>query len=176
MEQILRSTVFQLFLQKGKLLHDASTYFLHFKYEKFPSRKLCFTLSKQYMVSFCRISITFRKMDDTKLPYKFKQDPDMHGLQPLAANKITNLPVETPDLPTKFVSGQSNGWKGRADHSSLGATNKQENGHGRSLKVEQNKSEEVETPNKSRMTLGLDEFPPLGSESSKSMRKARLTR
>lgn len=115
-------------------------------------------------------------MDDSKLPYKFKQDPDMHGLQPLAANKMTNLPVETPDLPSKSVSGQNNGWKGRGDHSSRGATNKQENGHARSLKVEQSKSEEVEKPNESRIALGLDEFPPLGSESSKSRRKARFAR
>lgn len=31
----------------------------------------------------CRISITFRKMDDSKLPYKFLPDPDLLGIKPL---------------------------------------------------------------------------------------------
>ncbi|KAL6007638.1 hypothetical protein ACLOJK_033138 [Asimina triloba] len=31
-----------------------------------------------------RISITFRKMDDSKLPYSFKSDPELQGLQPLS--------------------------------------------------------------------------------------------
>ncbi|CAJ1963659.1 unnamed protein product [Sphenostylis stenocarpa] len=34
-------------------------------------------------VSSKRISITFRKMDDSKLPYKFSPDPDLVGIKPL---------------------------------------------------------------------------------------------
>lgn len=45
-----------------------------------------------------RISITFRKMDDSKLPYKFLPDPDLQGLQPFAPNKSPSSQVQTPHI------------------------------------------------------------------------------
>lgn len=35
-------------------------------------------------VHFCRISITFRKMDESKWPVGFTPEPDLQGLQPLS--------------------------------------------------------------------------------------------
>lgn len=42
----------------------------------------------------CRISITFRKMDDGKLPYKFSQDPELLGIRPLIYSPLNKSPVE----------------------------------------------------------------------------------
>lgn len=41
-----------------------------------------------------RISITFRKMDDGKLPYKFSQDPELLGIRPLIYSPLNKSPVE----------------------------------------------------------------------------------
>ncbi|KAK7412063.1 hypothetical protein VNO78_03509 [Psophocarpus tetragonolobus] len=39
-------------------------------------------------VSSKRISITFRKMDESKLPYKFSPDPDLVGIKPLVISPL----------------------------------------------------------------------------------------
>ncbi|KAF5207134.1 Rna demethylase alkbh9b [Thalictrum thalictroides] len=40
-----------------------------------------------------RISITFRKMDDSKLPFKFSLDPELLGILPLGSSLVNKLPV-----------------------------------------------------------------------------------
>ena len=40
------------------------------------------------MFSSCRISITFRKMDESKLPYKFSPDPELEGIKPLIISRL----------------------------------------------------------------------------------------
>ncbi|KAH7865066.1 hypothetical protein Vadar_001791 [Vaccinium darrowii] len=41
-----------------------------------------------------RISITFRKMDDTKQPYRFSSDPELTGIKPLVYSPIMKSPVQ----------------------------------------------------------------------------------
>ncbi|XP_043720136.1 RNA demethylase ALKBH9B-like isoform X2 [Telopea speciosissima] len=52
-----------------------------------------------------RISITFRKMDDSKLPFKFKPDPELQGLQPLSyslmKSPIQQVPHRNPIYQNK---------------------------------------------------------------------------
>lgn len=43
---------------------------------------------------FRRISITFRKMDDSKLPYKFTPDPELQGIRPLSFDRLNKSPVQ----------------------------------------------------------------------------------
>ncbi|MCI18511.1 RNA demethylase ALKBH5-like, partial [Trifolium medium] len=38
------------------------------------------------------ISITFRKMDERKLPYNFSPDPELVGIKPLIINSPRNKP------------------------------------------------------------------------------------
>ncbi|KAH7867297.1 hypothetical protein Vadar_031576 [Vaccinium darrowii] len=46
-----------------------------------------------------RISITFRKMDDTKLPYRFATDPELTGIKPLVYPPITKPPEQQQKQP-----------------------------------------------------------------------------
>lgn len=41
-----------------------------------------------------RISITFRKMDDSKLPFKFSPDPELQGIQPLGISQVSKSPLQ----------------------------------------------------------------------------------
>ncbi|PIA46634.1 hypothetical protein AQUCO_01500284v1 [Aquilegia coerulea] len=40
-----------------------------------------------------RISITFRKMDDSKRPFQFSLDPELQGILPLGSSPMNKLPV-----------------------------------------------------------------------------------
>lgn len=55
----------------------------------------------------CRISITFRKMDDSKLPYKFTPDPELQGIRPFVSKPLNKLPVhdklETETITPQYV-------------------------------------------------------------------------
>ncbi|KAJ4822187.1 hypothetical protein Tsubulata_022725 [Turnera subulata] len=91
-----------------------------------------------------RISITFRKMDDSKLPYKFAPDPELEGINPIVYSSMANQHQNPPALY------------------SIAEAPIQQNGNG---KPQENKSEIFSTRNS---TLGIDQdaFPPLGSTSS----------
>ncbi|XP_077241611.1 uncharacterized protein LOC143882093 [Tasmannia lanceolata] len=81
-----------------------------------------------------RISITFRKMDDTKLPFKFLPDPELQGLQPLAStpNKPPTQQVRNPPV---LRHNQHSGGKVEGARETLGGS----------------------------FQLGQDDFPSLGS-------------
>lgn len=53
-----------------------------------------------------RISITFRKMDDSKLPYKFTPDPELQGIRPFVLNPSNNSPVQNK-IETEISTPQS---------------------------------------------------------------------
>ncbi|KAF9608629.1 hypothetical protein IFM89_010114 [Coptis chinensis] len=40
------------------------------------------------------ISITFRKMDDRTLPFKFSPDPELQRIQPLGSSQMNKLPAQ----------------------------------------------------------------------------------
>ena len=80
-----RSTVFQLFLPRG------------IRESRYILRTVLFYIITLYDLLFCilfdswlsfvylrRISITFRKMDETKWPVGYTPEPDLQGLQPLS--------------------------------------------------------------------------------------------
>ncbi|GAB4848142.1 RNA demethylase alkbh9b [Ancistrocladus abbreviatus] len=54
-----------------------------------------------------RISVTFRKMDDGKLPYKFSTDPELLNMKPLLRSSSTRAPVQRPNLRKANGRGDS---------------------------------------------------------------------
>ncbi|XP_062175848.1 RNA demethylase ALKBH9B-like [Alnus glutinosa] len=60
-----------------------------------------------------RISITFRKMDESKLPYKFLADPELVGIKPLPLHypdqkHPDSFPIEKDDFPPRQSLNASN--------------------------------------------------------------------
>lgn len=51
-----------------------------------------------------RISITFRKMDDSKLPYKFSTDPELQGIRPLVYNPLNKSPAHQNQHENKIIT------------------------------------------------------------------------
>lgn len=51
-----------------------------------------------------RISITFRKMDDSKLPYRFSPDPELLGIKPLVRGPLNKSPVPQSQHENKNLS------------------------------------------------------------------------
>ncbi|PIA24823.1 hypothetical protein AQUCO_22100001v1 [Aquilegia coerulea] len=75
-----------------------------------------------------RISITFRKMDDSKLPFRFLPDPELQGIQPLSSSPLVNKsPIQqVPNLQNSHHQNrQSNNASevfGETDFPPLGAS------------------------------------------------------
>ncbi|XP_042519745.1 RNA demethylase ALKBH9B-like [Macadamia integrifolia] len=107
-----------------------------------------------------RISITFRKMDDRKLPFKFNPNPELQGIQPLFCSPWTKssaqqIPLPNPIHQNKRVSSTagSSFQLGEQDFHRLGGLNS--SGRSRSNK----------------RSLGEQDFPRLsGSNSSAKSR------
>ncbi|XP_042493444.1 RNA demethylase ALKBH9B-like [Macadamia integrifolia] len=77
-----------------------------------------------------RISITFRKMDDSKLPFKFKPDPELQGLQPPSYSprpkpSVKQVPPPNHIHRNKRVSSTANGsfHLGEQDSPQFGGSN-----------------------------------------------------
>ncbi|KAL5705986.1 mRNA N(6)-methyladenine demethylase [Ranunculus cassubicifolius] len=83
-----------------------------------------------------RISITFRKMDDSKLPFKFSPDPELQHIQPLGSSQTSKLHYQQVPLL-------------RNSHHHNGTT--------------KNGSEVV---TKKNVEFGELDFPPLGASST----------
>ncbi|XP_042493205.1 RNA demethylase ALKBH9B-like [Macadamia integrifolia] len=97
-----------------------------------------------------RISITFRKMDDSKMPFKFKSDPELQGLQPLSYSPTTKSPtqqVQRPNLMYQNKKASSNESKGI-----------------------------LETATSSSFHFANQDFPPLGGSNSSSSSKPNKNR
>ncbi|WOL17845.1 hypothetical protein Cni_G26638 [Canna indica] len=102
-----------------------------------------------------RISITFRKMDEKKLPFKFTPDPDLSNLrslsyaskglmpQPIQNHGSPVPPPRTPVLVQKQLAGPNS-----------------------------NRKEEQSNSIRSPYRLIEDDFPPLGSASARPPKKA----
>ncbi|URD81597.1 hypothetical protein MUK42_19074 [Musa troglodytarum] len=99
-----------------------------------------------------RISITFRKMDDSKLPYQFSPEPDLQNLQPLR-------------YPPKAVPVQQN----QGQSSPIPAAHnleidKHQNNQNPDVHCDQ--SNPIKLTINSPVKIYQDDFPPLGSGSS----------
>ncbi|KAI3729067.1 hypothetical protein L6452_17714 [Arctium lappa] len=53
-----------------------------------------------------RISITFRRMDESKIPYGYSPDPELQGLQPMISNPSRNAPLQHNQIVTKEPSSR----------------------------------------------------------------------
>ncbi|KAL5789785.1 hypothetical protein ACOSQ2_004673 [Xanthoceras sorbifolium] len=111
-----------------------------------------------------RISITFRKMDDSKLPYEFSLDPELMGIKPMVYSPLNKSYIQ-----------QNRDHKPRA-HSPFANSPFQQNRH-------QNGKlplDEIRSPKKAAYGNSFirenDDFPPLGSSSSNSGNRVRFTR
>lgn len=121
MELILLNTVFQLSQQKGILyfLVKRESYYKTTPQEGgYRLQKSCqYRLQQSYkwdvniclyfhnhflffFFGFCRISITFRKMDDSKMPYRFLLDPELDGIKPLDYSLANHQRVHYNDRST----------------------------------------------------------------------------
>ncbi|RWV96234.1 hypothetical protein GW17_00041069, partial [Ensete ventricosum] len=107
-----------------------------------------------------RISITFRKMDDSKLPYKFSSEPDLQNLEPL------RCPPKA--IPVQQNQGQSSSIP--AAHNSK--IHKHQNNQNQDVRDEQSKP--IKSTINSPFETYQNDFPPLGSGSS--ARPNRTTR
>ncbi|XP_076939265.1 RNA demethylase ALKBH9B-like [Bidens hawaiensis] len=63
-----------------------------------------------------RISITFRKMDESRIPYTYSPDPELQGLRPLTVTSVKSPPQQKPiktneasrvSVPARAVSNRS---------------------------------------------------------------------
>ncbi|KAH9751699.1 hypothetical protein WN944_006393 [Citrus x changshan-huyou] len=110
-----------------------------------------------------RISITFRKMDDSKLPYKFSPDPELMGIKPVVNSPSNKSPIEQNSLQKPLAS-----------YSPTAKSAFQQKNQNRNNKVP---SDDTETPSQLKYNSFIienDDFPPLGS--SNSGNRARFTR
>ncbi|KAI3729066.1 hypothetical protein L6452_17713 [Arctium lappa] len=53
-----------------------------------------------------RISITFRRMDERKIPYGYSPDPELQGLQPMISTPSRNAPLQHNQIVTKEPSSR----------------------------------------------------------------------
>ncbi|MCL7044873.1 hypothetical protein MKW94_022106 [Papaver nudicaule] len=100
-----------------------------------------------------RISITFRKMDDSKLPYDFSPDPELKGLEQLGRTPSSSK-LMTPRV-----------LQSRTPHQSMH--------HGSTPGLLNNQFKEMNnivTPSNNNIDLGQDSFPALGSSNSRGKR------
>nr|GMD10092.1 RNA demethylase ALKBH5-like [Ipomoea batatas] len=93
-----------------------------------------------------RISVTFRKMDESKSPFNYKPDPELLRIQPLVLHRP---PVGEPSTQQSVAENE------------------------KKIKHDKPDSPPAQTTNQNVLT-GNEEFPPLGSFSSSS--KNRSTR
>ncbi|XVE94057.1 hypothetical protein REPUB_Repub01dG0247500 [Reevesia pubescens] len=97
-----------------------------------------------------RVSITFRRMDDSKLPYKFSSDPELLGIKPLiispSAKSASHGHHQRPVVYASFVKAIA-----------------QQNPHRNSQLVKDKPEETVKTASTNDSFIcGNDDFPPLG--------------
>ncbi|KAJ4964539.1 hypothetical protein NE237_016388 [Protea cynaroides] len=96
-----------------------------------------------------RISITFRKMDDKKMPFKFRHDPELQGLQPLVYSPLMKSPAHQVPHPTLIHQNK---------------------------RVPNNESEGLLQRANSTYQLGEQDFPPLGGSNSNGRSKPNKNR
>ncbi|KAF6154289.1 hypothetical protein GIB67_026745 [Kingdonia uniflora] len=87
-----------------------------------------------------RISITFRKMDDTKLPYKYLPDPELQNIQPLGKSSLSRTPVSQVQVQSRQLQQVQ-----------------------QILRINQSNSTSTST---CPSPFENDDFPPLGGQSS----------
>ncbi|XP_022748612.1 RNA demethylase ALKBH5-like [Durio zibethinus] len=96
-----------------------------------------------------RISITFRRMDDSKVPYKFSSDPELLGIKPLI---VSPLAKSTPQ-------GHS---QRPVVYSSFVKSIVQQNQHRNGQFAKDKPEETAKTTKNDSFLCGKDDFPPLG--------------
>ncbi|KDP38875.1 hypothetical protein JCGZ_05032 [Jatropha curcas] len=99
-----------------------------------------------------RISITFRKMDDSKLPYRFSLDPELSGIKPLLHSPSVKSPYQESHKPNPL------------GYHSISKSPVQQKHHqnGKPTANKPEVSNSMDTP----FAIDRGDFPPLGSSSS----------
>ncbi|XP_050211042.1 uncharacterized protein LOC126661260 [Mercurialis annua] len=109
-----------------------------------------------------RISITFRKMDDSKLPYDFLPEPELVGIKPFIYSRWTK------------TSNQQSQPQEHLSYHSAAVSLMQQNNHQKNEPIVK-KSEEVAASKPSFSIIDSEDFPALGSSSYSSRRRANRT-
>lgn len=98
------------------------------------------------ILPFSRISVTFRKMDDSKIPYRFTPDPDLLNLKPLVRSLLPKAGMVHRNQHEVFkLNGEAN------------KSNKLESASKSNAKATVSRSFVLET----------NDFPPLGGMKSR---------
>ncbi|XVF00692.1 hypothetical protein REPUB_Repub04eG0023200 [Reevesia pubescens] len=97
-----------------------------------------------------RISITFRRMDDSKIPYKFSSDPELVGIKPMIVSPSAKPAPQGHHRPVVYSSFVK----------AIVQQNQNRNGQ-----LVKNKPEETAktTMKNDSFLCGNDDFPPLGT-------------
>ncbi|GAV61162.1 2OG-FeII_Oxy_2 domain-containing protein [Cephalotus follicularis] len=112
-------------------------------------------------VSGKRISITFRTMDDSKLPYKFSHDPDMLGIRPLVFSPLSDALLQqnqrhnNPPVVSPFAKSQGLHSQHRSDEPAEDA------------------AETGNDMNQNSFFMQQGDFPPLGSTNNLHQSRSR---
>ncbi|KAJ1419964.1 Oxoglutarate/iron-dependent dioxygenase [Sesbania bispinosa] len=75
-------------------------------------------------VSSRRISITFRKMDESKLPYKFSPDPELVGIKPLIISRLKKPVIQHGEVWNLEETQQEKAQSVESDSSTVWKTRK----------------------------------------------------
>lgn len=106
-----------------------------------------------------RISITFRKMDDSKLPYKFRPDPELQNLVSFDYQPSSSHQVLTPAAASPI---QQQG----VQHTPPSHVQEVQLPRNWNFKGQKNLFEVTKEKSGVPFQLGQHDFPPLGSSSS----------
>ncbi|KAJ6798372.1 Uncharacterized protein M6B38_211625 [Iris pallida] len=113
-----------------------------------------------------RISITFRKMDDSKLPFRFVPDPDLQNLKPLPyPPNGSPVPVQRVGSPLSSSPVQASTPSQVGQVVSPARQNPGE---------QKNESEGAGEEPARRFKMGQDDFPPLGLSSGNAKPRRSL--
>ncbi|KAF9597875.1 hypothetical protein IFM89_021960 [Coptis chinensis] len=99
-----------------------------------------------------RISITFRKMDDSKLPFKFSPDPGLQGIQPLGSSQMNKLPAQ--QVPSQQNSQNQNQMSNLQNQNRLSNSQNQN-------RLSNAAPDTARKMSRSPTQFGNDDFPPL---------------
>ncbi|XP_059653444.1 RNA demethylase ALKBH9B-like [Cornus florida] len=105
-----------------------------------------------------RISITFRKMDESKLPYNYLPEPELQGIKPLVYSPLSKSPVQQNQQENFKFPAQRNQHENFRSHV-------QQNQH-ENKKINDNKPGGAAETSNNLFAMQKDDFPPLGSLSS----------
>lgn len=121
-------------------------------------------LNFSYCFDECRISITFRKMDDSRLPFKFSPDPELLRIKPIYHSPLDESRV------------QQNEHNNHLAYSHAAGSSFQHNQHQYDEESYMHETETFRRMDSESFIVENDDFPPLDSSNFRSRVRDTRTR